>query len=210
MNEEWKIISLEALNSDVLFTHTQMCIHALTHTLNFQMPQVIYITVNDSDELHVQSLLQALCLHVHMPLGVNLISTVVVMLEMPRVKQRWLGPAEVLDLIMLYWAADLVICSVTTIAWKCLQKARPHINVQHLLLRSAGKAEVVVVTGKLGLLMRTRERFYNSHKKFNQIISAVAWKYSLMVTFLFQKSFFCILGKVTGSVPLHSTLRHPS
>lgn len=83
-----KIISLEALHSDVLFTHMHMCIHALTHTLHFQMPQVIYITVNDSDELHVQLLLQALCLLVHMALGVKLIPTAVVILEMPRVKQR--------------------------------------------------------------------------------------------------------------------------
>jgi len=59
-------------------------------------------------------------------------------------------------------------------AGKCLQKARSHISIQHLLLCSAGKAEVVVVTGKLGLLIRNRERFYNSHKMFNQIISAVA------------------------------------
>lgn len=171
---EVKIVSLEALNSDVLFIHTHMCTHALTHILHFQMPQVISIIVNDSDELHVRSLLQALCLYIHMALGVHLIPTAVVILEMPRVKQRWLGPAEVLDLIMLYQAADLVICSVATTVWKCLQKARPHINIQHSLLRSAGKAEVVVVAGKLGLLMRNRERVYNSHKKFNQIISAVA------------------------------------
>lgn len=92
--QEVKIISLEALNSDVLFMHTHMCIHALAHRLHFQVPQVIYITVNDSDELHMQSLLQALCLHVHMALGVNLIPTAVVMLEMPRVKQRWLGPGR--------------------------------------------------------------------------------------------------------------------
>lgn len=53
-----KIVSLEALNSDALFMHAHMWIH--THTLDFQMPQVICITVNDSDELHVPSLLQAL------------------------------------------------------------------------------------------------------------------------------------------------------
>ena len=100
--QEVKIISLEALNSDVLFRHTHMCILALTHILRFQMPQVIYITVNDSDELHVQSLLQALCLHVHMALGVNLIPNAFVVLEMPRVKQRWLGPAGILVHIMMY------------------------------------------------------------------------------------------------------------
>lgn len=81
-----KIVSLEALNSYVLFIHTRMWVH--THALDFQMPQVIYITVNDSDELHVPSLLQALCFHVHMALGVKLIPAAIVMLEMPRVKQR--------------------------------------------------------------------------------------------------------------------------
>lgn len=60
-----------------------------THTLDFQVPQVIYITVNDeSGELCVLSLLQALRFHVHMALGVKLIPAAVVMLEMPRVKQR--------------------------------------------------------------------------------------------------------------------------
>lgn len=113
-----KIVSLEALNSDVLFTHT--CVHTHSHTLHFQMPQVIYIIVNDSDELHMYSLLQALCLHVHMTLGVNLIPTAVAKLEKPRVKQRWLGPAEALDLIILYQAADLVICSFTTVTCKFL------------------------------------------------------------------------------------------
>lgn len=174
------------------------------------MPQVIYITANDSDELHVQTLLQALCFHVPMALGVNLIPTAVVMLKMPRMKQRWLRPAEVLVLIMLDQAADIVICLVTATPWKSLQKARPHINVQHLLLRSTGKAEIVVVTGKLELLVRHRERFYNRHKVFNRIISPIPWKYSLMVTFLFQNSFLYVLGKVTGFVPFHSTLRHPS
>lgn len=168
-----KILPLEALNSDVLFTHTHMCMHALTDTLHFQMPQVIYITANDSDELHVQTLLQALCFHVPMALGVNLIPTAVVMLKMPRMKQRWLRPAEVLVLIMLDQAADIVICLVTATPWKSLQKARPHINVQHLLLRSTGKAEIVVVTGKLELLVRHRERFYNRHKVFNRIISPI-------------------------------------
>lgn len=83
-----KTVSLEALNSDVLFMHAHMWIHTLTHTLDFQMPQVICITVNDSDELHVPSLLQALCFHVYLALGVKLIPDAVVMLEMPKVKQR--------------------------------------------------------------------------------------------------------------------------
>lgn len=79
-----------------------MCTPALTHTLRFQRPQVIYVTVNESDELHVQSLLQAPCLYVHMALGVNLIPTAAVVLERPKVKQRRQGPAEVLELVRLY------------------------------------------------------------------------------------------------------------
>lgn len=66
--------------------HTHMCTHALAHTLQFQMPQVVCVTVNDSDQLHVQLLLQALCLHAHMASGVNFIPAAVVMLQMPRVK----------------------------------------------------------------------------------------------------------------------------
>lgn len=62
--------------------------HTRTPTLDFQMPKFVYVTVNDSDELHVPSLLQALCFHVHMALGVKLIPAAVVRLEMPRVKQR--------------------------------------------------------------------------------------------------------------------------
>lgn len=142
-----KIVFLEALNSDVLFVHTHKCIHTLTHRLHFRMPQVIYITVNNSDELHMQSPLQALCLHVLTASGVNLIPAAVVMLETPKVKEKCLGLAEVLNPIMLNQAADLVICSVTTAVWKHLQKARPHINIQHSLFCSAGKAEVDVVTG---------------------------------------------------------------
>lgn len=119
-----------------------------------------------------------------MTLGVNLIPTAVAKLEKPRVKQRWPGPAEALDLIILYQAADLVICSFTTITWKFSQKARPRINVQHLLLSSAGKAEVVLVTGKLGFLMRNRERLYNSHKKSSIRLflqwpeNIVSWRHS--------------------------------
>lgn len=89
-----KIVFLEALNSDVLFVHTHKCIHTHTHRLHFRMPQVIYITVNNSDELHMQSPLQALCLHVLTASGVNLIPAAVVMLETPKVKEKCLGPGR--------------------------------------------------------------------------------------------------------------------
>lgn len=109
-----------------LCMHTCGYTHTHTHTLDFQLPQVIYITVNDeSGESHVPSLLQALCFHVHVALGVEVIPAAVVMLEMPRIKQRRLGPVEVLNLVMLYQAADLVICSVTADAWKCLGETDP-------------------------------------------------------------------------------------
>lgn len=102
-----------------------LCTRTCGYTLDFQMPQVIYITVNDSDELHVLSLLQALRFHVLVAVGVNSIPAAVVILEVPGVKQRWLGPVEVLTLVMLYQAPDLVICSVTTHAWNCFRETNP-------------------------------------------------------------------------------------
>lgn len=53
------------------------------------------------------------------------------------------------------------------------RRDRPQINVQYLLLCSAGKREDIVVSDKLGLLIRNTEKLYNSHKIFNQIISTV-------------------------------------
>lgn len=58
------------------------------------MPRVIYITANNSDELHMQSLLQALRPHVLTASEVNLIPPAVVMLETPKVKEKCLGPSR--------------------------------------------------------------------------------------------------------------------
>lgn len=159
-----------------VYARTHVDAHTHTHALDFQMPQVIYITVNYSDELHVLSLLQALCFHVHMALGVKLIPAAVLMLEMPRVKQRWLGPVEVLNLVMLHQAADLVICSVTANAWNCFIETDPKSMSSTYSFCSAGKLEAVVVSGELGLLMRNTKKLYNSHKIFNQIVSTVVWE----------------------------------
>lgn len=101
MNKEWKLSPWKPW-TPVFCLRTHVYTRAHTHTLRFQRPQVIYVTVNESDELHVQSLLQAPCLYVHMALGVNLIPTAAVVLEGPGVKQRWQGPAEVLELVMPY------------------------------------------------------------------------------------------------------------